>query len=107
MAEHIPVTTGEVGPTTVEGLLADRQHFWSGFTRFIVAGVIAVVVILRLPGLVHALGGTSHARAGSSARGRGIAASRRRTDPSLELDRIAGQLVETASMSLDSGRSAR
>jgi hypothetical protein len=46
MADHMNLTTEPAGPTTVEGFLADRQHFWTRFTHFIVAGVIAVIAIL-------------------------------------------------------------
>jgi hypothetical protein len=46
MAEHITVPTEAAGPTTVEAFVADRQHFWGSFTNFIVAGVVAVIVIL-------------------------------------------------------------
>lgn len=46
MADHLSIPTEPVGPTTVEAFLADRMAFWSRFTHFIVAGVIAVVVIL-------------------------------------------------------------
>ena len=46
MAEQINPVTEHAGPTTVEGYLADRQHFWVSFTHFIVAGVVAVVAIL-------------------------------------------------------------
>ena len=36
------------GPTTVEAFIADRQTFWSSFTRFVVFGVAGVVVLLIL-----------------------------------------------------------
>lgn len=35
-----------VGPATVEAFIADRQRFWSGFTRATVMGIVAVVVLL-------------------------------------------------------------
>jgi hypothetical protein len=46
MAEHYDIPTEPVGPTTVEAFLADRVAFWSRFTRFIVVGVVAVIVVL-------------------------------------------------------------
>ena len=46
MADQINLRTEPVGPTTTEAFIADRQHFWGRFTHFIVAGVIAVIVIL-------------------------------------------------------------
>lgn len=46
MAEHYNIPTEPAGPTTVEAFLADRMAFWGRFTHFIVAGVIAVIVLL-------------------------------------------------------------
>jgi hypothetical protein len=46
MADRINLTPEPAGPTTVEAFVADRQHFWGSFTQFIVAGVVAVIVIL-------------------------------------------------------------
>ncbi len=52
MAEHLPLMTKPAGPTTPDAFVADRQHFWSGFTRFIVGGVVAVIVILLFLGWI-------------------------------------------------------
>ncbi len=35
-------------PNPAEGLLADRQHLWGGFTRLILWSIIGVVVVLVL-----------------------------------------------------------
>lgn len=48
MTQNSHVTTDSVGPTTVEGYLADRQHFWLRFTRFIMGAVVVVAVVLIL-----------------------------------------------------------
>lgn len=45
MADIIPSSTG---PTTAEGFIADRQHFWTGFTRFALYAAIGVIVLLVL-----------------------------------------------------------
>ena len=36
------------GPTTTEAFIADRMVFWGTFTRFVLFGVIGVVVLLIL-----------------------------------------------------------
>ena len=41
-----PVTPQPSGPNTVEAFIADRQVFWTRFTRAIVYAVIAVVILL-------------------------------------------------------------
>ncbi len=43
---QFPILNQPTGPTTAEGFLADRQRFWTGFTRFTVRAVIAIVVLL-------------------------------------------------------------
>lgn len=42
-----PVTPQPSGPNTPEAFIADREIFWTRFTRFIVlaAGVIALVLV--------------------------------------------------------------
>ena len=35
-----------IGPATVEAFIADRQRFWSGFTRATVIGIVGVAVLL-------------------------------------------------------------
>jgi negative regulator of sigma E activity len=41
-----PLTPHPTGPSTVETFIADRQVFWTRFTRFIVAAVVVLAVIL-------------------------------------------------------------
>ena len=49
MAELSTTTERRVaGPTTTEAFIADRQVFWSTFTRFVLFGVIGIVVLLIL-----------------------------------------------------------
>ena len=43
-----PVTPQRGGPNTPEAFIADRQIFWSRFTRAIVYAVGAIVVLLIL-----------------------------------------------------------
>jgi hypothetical protein len=38
-------------PVTEEAFLADRQHFWNGFTSFTFGSVITIAVILVLMAL--------------------------------------------------------
>jgi hypothetical protein len=45
MAQQI-VQTQPAGPTTEEGFLADRQSFWSSFTKFVLYAVIVVALII-------------------------------------------------------------
>ena len=35
-------------PNAAEGLLADRQHLWGGFTKLILWSIIGIVVLLVL-----------------------------------------------------------
>ena len=47
------VTTNETtvtaaGPAAAEAFVADRQAFWSSFTRFVAMGALAVVILLIL-----------------------------------------------------------
>ena len=37
-----PLTPHPTGPSTVEAFIADRQVFWTRFTRFIVAAVVVL-----------------------------------------------------------------
>ena len=47
--ESIEVVPDAPGvPNAAEGLLADRQHLWGGFTKLILWSIIGVVVILVL-----------------------------------------------------------
>ncbi len=49
MADTPIITTRRVsGPTTTEAFVADREVFWSTFTRFVVFGVAGLVVLLIL-----------------------------------------------------------
>jgi hypothetical protein len=41
----LPVTHG---PMTAEAFVADRQQFWTGFTRFMIYGAAVVIAILIL-----------------------------------------------------------
>ena len=41
-----PVTPQRGGPNTAEAFIADRQIFWSRFTRAIVAAVVAVAIVV-------------------------------------------------------------
>jgi hypothetical protein len=43
MAEH---STTFTGPTTIEGLTADRQRMWNGFTSATTGTVIFLVILL-------------------------------------------------------------
>lgn len=43
--------TRYTGPTTEEGLIAERQHFWSNFTGAVTFTVILSAVVLALMGL--------------------------------------------------------
>ena len=39
---------GDGAPNAAEGLLADRQHLWGGFTKLILWSIIGIVVLLVL-----------------------------------------------------------
>ena len=41
-----PVTPQPSGPNTPEAFIADREVFWTRFTRFIVLALIVVVIVL-------------------------------------------------------------
>lgn len=47
MADH-PTPPAPGGPTTTEAFTADREMFWSTFTRTVVYAVIALAVLLVL-----------------------------------------------------------
>ena len=42
------VPTADGAPNPAEGLLADRQHLWGGFTKLILWSIIGIVVVLVL-----------------------------------------------------------
>ncbi len=47
--ERIEVVQEPEGvPNAAEGLLADRQHLWGGFTKLILWSIIGIVVLLVL-----------------------------------------------------------
>ena len=47
--ERIEVASDADGvPNAAEGLLADRQHLWGGFTKLILWSIIGIVVLLVL-----------------------------------------------------------
>jgi hypothetical protein len=41
-----PLTPQPSSPNTVEAFIADRQVFWSRFTRFIVGAVVVLAALL-------------------------------------------------------------
>ena len=48
---HSPEASQATLPLTPDAFIADRQHFWMGFTRFVVTctgAVIALLILLAL-----------------------------------------------------------
>lgn len=48
MANNPIVPPESIGPTTEDAFIADRQTFWSYFTRFVVVCAAGIVVLLIL-----------------------------------------------------------